>query len=324
MTVNNPLTKRRLGQTDLEVTPIGLGCNKFSGAKGVFRFVGPNLAQREVNDIVQAALEGGINLFDTAEIYGNGHSERSLARSMQTAGSKDEEVIIATKWSPFFRTAGNITKTIDQRLSALEGYSIDLYMIHFPYSFSSIESDMAAMVELVEAGLIKTIGVSNFNVDQMRRAHAFLAKKGIPLAVNQVQYSLMHRDIESNGILAAARELSVTIIAWAPLKSGILTGRYHRDPQRLKEQSYFVRVSLRRDIERSNHLIAALEEIGARYNATPAQVAVNWLVNYQGDTVVAIPGASKVHHARQNAEAMAFRLTDEDMAYLDDLSSSFR
>ncbi len=118
--------------------------------------------------------------------------------------------------------------------------------------------------------------------------------------------------------------MGVTIIAWAPLKSGILTGRYHRDPQRLKDQSYFVRLSLRRDIERSKNLVAALEEIGARYNATPAQVAVNWLVNIQGETVVAIPGASKVHHARQNAEAMTFRLTDADMALLDDLSSSFR
>jgi aryl-alcohol dehydrogenase-like predicted oxidoreductase len=103
-----------------------------------------------------------------------------------------------------------------------------------------------------------------------------------------------------------------------------LTGRYHRDPQRLKEQSFFNRIRLRRDIERSNHLITALEDIGARYNATPAQIAVNWLVNYQGDTVVAIPGASKVHHAKQNAEAMTFRLNDSDMALLDDLSSSFR
>jgi aryl-alcohol dehydrogenase-like predicted oxidoreductase len=324
VSLNTTLTERTLGQTDVKVSPIGLGCNKFSGAKGVFRFVGPNLTQQEVNDIVQTALDGGIRLFDTAELYGNGHSERSLARALHAAGNANEEVIVATKWSPFFRTAGNITKTIDRRLRALEGYSIDLYMIHFPYSFSSIESEMAAMVELVKAGQIRTVGVSNFNGDQMRQAHAFLAKKGIPLAVNQVQYSLMHRKIESNGILAVAKELGITIIAWAPLKSGILTGRYHRDPQRLKEQSFFNRIRLRRDIERSNHLITALEDIGARYNATPAQIAVNWLVNYQGDTVVAIPGASKVHHAKQNAEAMTFRLNDSDMALLDDLSSSFR
>ena len=316
--------KRHLGHTDIEVTPVGLGGNKFSGGKGFFRFIGPILSQEEVNKIIKAALDGGINWFDTAEMYGNGHSEKSLAGGLRAAGKTEDEAIIATKWTPLFRTASNIPRTIDVRCRMLAGYAIDLYMVHNPMGFSSPEAEMTAMADLLDAGKIRSIGVSNFNVKQMRRAYATLEKRGLPLAVNQVQYSLLDRTIESNGVLAAAKELGITIIAWAPLGSGILTGKYHKDPQRLAQRPFGRRMMLRRHIERSRPLVEALEEIGPRYGATPAQVAVNWLVNFQGETVVAIPGASKVHHAEESAGAMAFKLSEEDMARLAELSSIFR
>ena len=183
---------------------------------------------------------------------------------------------------------------------------------------------MAAMADLVDAGKIRSGGVSNFNVKQMRRAHAALEKRGLPLAANQVQYSLLQRNIESNGVLEAAKELGVTIIAWGPLGSGVLSGVYHKHPERLDQRPFVRKMMLRRHIERSRPLVKALEEIGPRYGATAAQVAVNWLVNFQGETVVAIPGASKVHHAEQSAGAMSFRLAGEDMARLNELSSIFR
>ena len=324
MTQVTTIQKRRLGLTDIEVTPVGLGGNKFSGGGGVSRFIGPDLSQEEVNEIVKAALDGGINWFDTAELYGNGHSEKSLSGGLRAAGKSAVEVIIATKWSPFFRTAGNIPRTIDVRLRMLAGYPIGLYMVHLPMSFSSPESEMAAMAGLVEAEKIRSVGVSNFNVKQMRRAHAALEERGLPLAANQVQYSLLDRKIESNGLLAAAIKLGVTIIAWAPLGSGLLSGKYHKDPERLAQRSIGRRMRLRRHIERSRPLVEALEEIGARYGATPSQVAVNWLINFQGESVVAIPGASKVHHAAESARAMSFNLNDEDMSLLDELSSIFR
>jgi aryl-alcohol dehydrogenase-like predicted oxidoreductase len=141
-----------------------------------------------MNAIVNAALEGGINWFDTAELYGRGRSERGLSRGLKAAGVNDDEVVVATKWSPMLRTAGNIPKTIDTRIMHLEGYSIDLYMVHQPYSFSPPEAEMEAMADLLDAGKIRSVGVSNFNADQMRRAHAALEKRGIPLAVNQMQY----------------------------------------------------------------------------------------------------------------------------------------
>ena len=324
MTRGTTTQKRHLGRTDIEVTPIGLGGNKFSGGKGVFRFIGPILSQEEVNDIVKAALDGGINWFDTAELYGGGHSEKSLAGGLRAAGKADAEAIVATKWSPLFRTAGNIPRTIDVRSHMLDGYAIDLYMVHNPMSFSSPEAEMAAMADLVDAGKIRSGGVSNFNVKQMRRAHAALEKRGLPLAANQVQYSLLQRNIESNGVLEAAKELGVTIIAWGPLGSGVLSGVYHKHPERLDQRPFVRKMMLRRHIERSRPLVKALEEIGPRYGATAAQVAVNWLVNFQGETVVAIPGASKVHHAEQSAGAMSFRLAGEDMARLNELSSIFR
>jgi aryl-alcohol dehydrogenase-like predicted oxidoreductase len=311
---------RRLGLTEIEVTPIGLGGNKFSGGKGMTGIIYPAIPQQEVEAIVRAALEGGINWFDTAEMYGGGRSEQELSHALHAVGKEDGEVVVATKWSPLFRTAGNIPRTIGDRIRLLDGYSIDLYMIHQPWSFSSPEAEMEAMAGLVEAGKIQSVGVSNFDLERMRRAHAALEKRGLPLAANQVHYSLLHRDIERNGVLDAARELGITIIAWQPLGAGILTGKFHQDPELLQQAPFIRRMMLQRDMERSQPLIEVLDRIAMEREVTPAQVALNWLVNFQGETVVAIPGASKAQQARESAAAMAFRLSDEEMARLNEAS----
>lgn len=316
------VTNRPLGQTGIEVTPIGLGGNKFSGGKGFYGLVMPDLSQEEMNEIVMAALDGGINWFDTAEMYGFGHSERAIATALRKAAINDDQVVIATKWSPLFRTAGNIPRTIDKRIDFLDGYIIDLYMVHNPLGFSSPEKEMEAMADLVEAGKIRSVGVSNFNVEQMRRAHRALARRGLPLAVNQVEYSLLNRKIESNGLLDVAKELGVTIIAWAPLGSGLLTGKFH-DAGRFRQTAFGRKMMLRRNLDRSRPLVEVLNEIASDHGVTAAQVAVNWLVHFQGESVVAIPGASKVHHAEQSAAAMRLRLSEKDMARLDEVSRPF-
>jgi aryl-alcohol dehydrogenase-like predicted oxidoreductase len=318
------MEKRRLGQTDIEVTPIGLGVMQFSGGKGLSGTFFPDLSSVEMDAIVKAALDGGINWFDTAEMYGRGRSESGLANALKAVGKDDEEVVVATKWFPIFRTAGNIARTIHKRLKYLDGYSIDLYMVHQPWGFSSPESEMEAMADLVEAGLVRSVGVSNFSAEQMRRAHAALAKRGLPLAVNQVQYSLIHRKIETNGVLEAAKELGVTIVAWSPVGSGILTGKFHEDPKYYESKPFIRRMMLRRNIERSRDLVRRLDEIANRYDATPSQVALNWLINFQGEIVVAIPGASQVQQAIDNAGAMKFSLSKDDITLLDELSQSFR
>jgi aryl-alcohol dehydrogenase-like predicted oxidoreductase len=323
MTDLNTLSRRRLGQTELEVTPIGLGVMQFSGGSGMMGMVFPEIPQEQKNVIVKAALDGGINWFDTAEMYGRGNSEQGLAEALKAAGVKDGEVVIGTKWFPIFRTAGNIPKTINDRIRYLNGYTIDLYMVHQPWSFSSPEAEMNAMADLVEAGKIRTIGVSNFSVQQMERAQATLKNRGLSLAVNQVQYSLLHREIETNGVLEAAKDMGITIVAWSPLARGILTGMYRKNPDLINSKRVGWRMMMRRHIERSGPVIDALQDMAEKYDVTPGQVALNWLINFHGDTVVAIPGASKVYQAEQNAGAMKISLSEEEMARLDELSRDF-
>lgn len=318
------MKKRALGKTGIEVSPIGLGVMQFAGGKGMFRAMFPEIPQSQMNGIIKAALDGGINWFDTAELYGRGRSENGLANGLKAAGVESGDVIIGTKWSPMLRTAGNIPKSINARIRYLDGYAIDLYMVHQPYSFSSPEDEMNAMADLVEAGKIRSVGVSNFDADRMERAHAVLEKRGIPLAVNQVQYSLLHRNIETDGVLEVAKDLGVTIVAWSPIAQGILSGKFHRDQAVLLSTPFGRRMMLRRNLERTRPLIGILEDIAAKYNATPAQVALNWVINAQGETVVAIPGVSKVDQAVQCAGAMDFTLSDEDMDRLDVASSEVK
>ena len=181
---------------------------------------------------------------------------------------------------------------------------------------------MEAMADLVEAGKIRSVGISNFNPDQMRRAHKTLQKRGLPLAVNQVQYSLLNRSIEKNGILETAKELGITIIAYTPLASGLLTGKYHKNPELLQKKGWLWRTRLQRGVEKSRPLVLALEEIGAKYNATAAQVALNWVINSSGETVVTIPGATKTRQAQESAGAMQFKLSGDEMARLNEISGN--
>lgn len=324
MTTKMELPLRRLGQTQIEVTPIGLGVMQFSGGGGgmISKAFTP-IEDAGKTEIIQAAIDGGINWFDTAELYGSGRSEAGLSNALKTLGKRDEEIIVATKWWPLFRTARNIPKTIGDRIRFLDEYSIDLYYVHQPFSFSSPEAEMDAMADLVEAGKIRTVGVSNFNVERMTRAHAALAKRGIPLAANQMNYSLLNRKIERDGVLDAAKELRITIVAYTPLGYGLLTGIYHKNPELLEQKSTYQKGRLRRNLEASRRLVEGLSEIAEKYNVLPGQVALNWLVTFHGDSVVAIPGASKVSHAEQSAGAMNFRLTEEELSRIDKLSLKF-
>jgi len=312
---------RPIGRTDIRVTPLGLGIMQFAGGSGTFRYMFPPIDQPSMTSVIGAALEGGINWFDTAEMYGRGRSERGLATALQQLSIAPRSVSIATKWLPFFRTAGSIGRTIDQRLEALAPFPVDLYQIHFPYSYSSPEAEMNAMADLVEAGKVRAVGVSNFNARQMRRAHAALAKRGLPLASNQMHYSLLHREIETNGVLDAARELGVSIIAYSPLDSGLLTGKFHRDPKLLDTTPAGRRMMLRRRLESSRPVIEALEAIGAEHDATPSQVALAWLVRAHGDMVLAIPGARTPAHAREAAAALRVELSSEEIGRLEALTA---
>jgi aryl-alcohol dehydrogenase-like predicted oxidoreductase len=157
----------------------------------------------------------------------------------------------------------------------------------------------------------------------MRESFEELENRGYPLVSNQVKYSLLDRSIEADGILDAAKELGITIIAYSPLEMGLLTGKFHADESLLKSRPFFRRWSLSRKIEESQALIDLLKSIADEADATPAQVALNWTVTYHGDTVVAIPGASKVSHVDQNAAAMELDLTKEQMSAIEEETQQF-
>ncbi|MFC1866029.1 aldo/keto reductase [Chloroflexota bacterium] len=209
------------------------------------------LSPQTITEIVQTSIDGGVNWFDTAGIYGRGSSERYLADALKIAGKTRADVVIATKWFPLFRTAGNIEKSIDLRLQCLDGYNIDLYQVHFPNSLSSIRETMKRIADLVEKGKIRSIGVSNFSAEQMRDAHDILAERGLALASNQVHYSLLKRDVEGNGILDTARQLGITIIAYSPLESGLLSGKFHNDVNAFRNTPLYRRVSLKSKLKKS-------------------------------------------------------------------------
>lgn len=316
---------RRLGQSDIRISPIGLGCWQFSQGKGFAARLWPVLAQQTMTDIVSVSLQAGVNWFDTAELYGWGRSESALSAALIAAGKRNGDVVVATKWWPVFRTASSINATINARLEFLAPFGIDLHQVHNPFSLATTAAEMRAMAELIAEHRIRTVGVSNFPASMMRRAHDVLANRGIPLVSNQVRYNLLDRRIERNGVLAAARELGITIIAYSPLAQGILSGKYHRGPAILGSQPKGRRrksAFQANRIGRCRPLIEALEQIGQAYGATAAQVALNWVIQYHGDIVVAIPGATNATQAASNAAAADLRLTAQELSRLDRLSGA--
>ncbi|MFC7590684.1 aldo/keto reductase [Nonomuraea antimicrobica] len=231
------MTTRRLGRTDIELSPIGLGCMQFSGTRNVVRWMIRPIDQETVTSVVRAALDGGVNWFDTAEMYGQGQSEEALAAALKTCGIAPGEVTVATKWAPLGRTAADITRTIGDRLRHLGGFPVGLHQIHMPTgSWSSIPAQLKAMAALLKSGEIRSVGVSNFSARQLVLAHRVLAAEGVTLAANQVRINLLHRNVERDGVLDAARRLGVTLIAYSPLQGGLLSGRFHDDPALVRSQ----------------------------------------------------------------------------------------
>jgi aryl-alcohol dehydrogenase-like predicted oxidoreductase len=325
MTINRqpePFARQRLGQSDLWLSPVGLGTWQFSQGQGLVGRFWPQLDAGEIKAIVDAAYAHGMNWFDTAEIYGNGQSERALADALQELGLSSDEVYIATKWWPVLRRAGHLSRSIGGRLKQLQGYPIALYQIHQPFSLSSIEKQMAQMARLIDAGYIRYAGVSNFSAAQMLRADRALKAHGHQLVSNQVRYHLLDRRIERNGVLSLAQDLGISIIAYSPLAQGLLTTKFHTGHVRPQGFRRWHPQFHRTFLQRIAPLIEALTVMAEHYRVTPAQVALNWVISTPGQVVFAIAGATRVAQAVDNAGAMGWRLSASDRDALSRLSES--
>jgi aryl-alcohol dehydrogenase-like predicted oxidoreductase len=266
---------------------------------------------------LEVSVAAGATLFDTAAMYSGGASERRLG---ELARGKD--VLIATKFPPgFFTRTEDMPQALDASLARLGRSSVDLYQHHFPTNTASIPKLMELMADAVEARKVKAVGVSNYSAEQMRIAHAALAKRGIPLASNQVEYSLLHRQPEVNGVLDACRELGITLIAYQPLASGALTGKYEAGarPTGLRR---FTGYFSRKGLEAVAPVVALLREIGGRYSKSPAQVALRWLI--ENENVLPIPGAKNSKQAADNAGALSFTLTAAEVEALNQATLSWR
>jgi aryl-alcohol dehydrogenase-like predicted oxidoreductase len=310
----------RLGRTDIEVTPIGLGAWQFAQGTGMSGSFWPSIDQDGITAVVDAALKGGIGWFDTAEMYGKGRSERALAAGLSRSGIGPGSAVVATKWWPFPKTARSIGRTIETRIACLAPFPIDLLQVHHPTSFSPIPEQMRAFATLVHVKKIRAAGISNFSARQMELAHAALAAQGIPLASNQVRFNLLDRRIEANGVLASARRLGVTIIAWSPLAQGMLTGRFHDDPglaSRVSPGRRFMNGINPANIARTAPLISTLGQVAAAHGISVAQASLAWTVRFHDGAIVAIPGASKPRQATEAAEAMRVKLSPKELSDID-------
>src|SRR5688572_6803024 len=210
-----------LGASSLQVPRLGVGAMTWGAPTGLSRLTPAKLAYGGAEGAdgearaFQASIVGGVTLVDTAAMYSNGASERRVGEL-----ARGSEALISTKFPPGIRsTADDLPRALGESLERLQRPVIDLYLHHFPSKRVDIRRLMSLMAEAVDAGKVRAVGVSNYSAAQMRTAHASLAERGIPLAANQVQYSLLHRRPETDGVLDACRELGVTLIAYQPLRS---------------------------------------------------------------------------------------------------------
>lgn len=291
-------------------------CTWAWGDKRIWGY-GTNYSDQDLGQAFASSISSGINFFDTAEMYGFGLSEKFIGRFMQ---EQHEAPFIATKFMPvpWRLRRKDLTNALLRSLTRLGVDSVLLYQIHWPLHVRSLNTWMDALTEAVERRLTHAVGVSNYSVNQMRRAHERLAKQGIPLISNQVEYSLVHRAPERNGLLKTCNELGIKLIAYSPLGMGVLTGKYTAD----KKLTGYRGIRFNRYLTHIERLTGLLREIGQGHGGkTPAQVALNWTI-CKG--TFPIPGAKNARQAVDNAGAQGWKLTEDEMQAIERAAESVR
>jgi len=266
-----------------------------------------------IREAFARSIAGGVTLLDTAEAYGKGESERIIGRLLAEDAGARARVVVATKFIPFpwrFDVRAALMSSLRASLERLQMSAVHLYQIHGPISLRSHEVMADALAAARQAGLVRAVGVSNYSERELHAIHRALADRGIALATNQVEFSLLRMLPERSGLLGACREMGVTVLAYSPIGQGRLTGKYSgaNPPPGQRNFSAYPMTEI-------EPILAELARCGARHGGkTPSQVALNWLI-CKG--TVPIPGAKTGAQAEQNAGALGWRLSADEVAALD-------
>lgn len=295
----------------LHAIEMGLGAWQW-GDRMVWQY-GHGYGEDEVHEAFKVTVNEGIRFIDTAEMYGNGLSERLLGRFIKET---DQPVLIATKivpW-PWRFTKASVINALKASLARLEVESVDLYQVHFPLPLMNMDMLMSALAECVKNGLTRTVGVSNFGQTRMVAAYSSLAQHGVPLASNQVPYSLLNRKYEKDGTLARCKDLGIRMIAYSPIEKGLLAGKYSaQNPPPGSRAGTYAKI-----LPKIEPLLKLMTLIGQDHGGkSNVQVALNWAI-CKGTLV--IPGAKNAAQAEENAGALGWKLTDDEVAKLDEAS----
>jgi len=275
---------------------------------------GKEYTEADLVSVYEESLKSGVNFFDTAEIYGMGNSEVILGRCIQKSKTGITPVI-ATKFFPYPWRFGRNTlrQALAGSLKRLGLNKVGLYQIHRPIN---VNKWIYAIADVYEEGLISAIGVSNYNLEQFKRAYDILGNRGIKLYSNQMQYSLIYREHEFSGLMKLCEELKVVFMAYSPIAQGVLSGKYTpQNPPRgiLRSRKY-----RRTVLKRLQPLIEVMAEISEKNGGkTLAQIAINWVLSKGAIPVV---GTKNMTQIRDNISALNWQLSDEDIANLNDAS----
>ncbi len=287
-----------------------MGLGAWAWGDRIFWHYGHGYTDEDIAGAFQTSLTAGVNLVDTAEIYGSGHSERLLGQLIKNT---EKTVVVATKFFPipYRLTKHSVVHALRGSLERLGLERVFLYQLHWPSPVVPIRIYVEGLALAVQAGLTRNVGVSNYSARQMRQAYSILKKHDIPLASNQVEYHLLERKVERSGLLEQCKEMGVRLIAYSPLAMGLLTGKYTSEtpPPGPRGRKYAA------ILEELPELIALMTEIGKGHGEkTPSQVALNWVICKGG---LPIPGAKTAAQAEQNVGALGWRLTPEEVKALD-------
>jgi aryl-alcohol dehydrogenase-like predicted oxidoreductase len=299
-----------LAGTDAAIPPLGVGTWAW-GDKGTWGMGGYDQSLT-IRDAWEASIAAGVALFDTAEVYGGGESERIIGRLLAADPAVRNRLVVATKFMPSpwkVNVRAALLSAARKSRQRLGTDVIDLYQIHGPISLRSHDALAEALATAHAEGIVRAVGVSNYSAKETRSIHAALGKRGLPLASNQIEFSLLRAMPLRVGLIDTCRELGVVPLAYSPIGQGRLTGKYSAANPPPKGRSFSAHPMAEVDT-----IVALLRRIGeAHGDRTPSQVALAWLIA-QG--AVPIPGAKNREQAEQNAGALGWHLTSEEVDLL--------